>query len=95
MKVWVEAQQLETVGRDRAPVALEGVGRWIMATDLAVIVLTSLIVGYGYHSLVLGQPAEIIRYLTIGAMFAAAACFPSARSAVITVPGSCSISAHS
>ena len=71
MKVWVEAQQLENLGRGRAPVAFEGVGRWIMATDVLAIALTSVIVGYGYHSLVLGQPSEVLRYLTIGAMFAA------------------------
>src|SRR6478672_8119928 len=71
MKVWVEAQQLETLGRGRSPVAFEGVGRWIMATDVLAIALTSVIVGYGYISLVLGQPSEVLRYLTIGAMFAA------------------------
>ena len=71
MKVWLEAQNFEAFGQRRTSVAFEGVGRWIMATDVVVFVMTSIAVGYGYHSLYLGEQTELTLHATIGLMFAA------------------------
>jgi Undecaprenyl-phosphate glucose phosphotransferase len=71
MKIWIEAQQFESIGRNQSSVAFEGVGRLIMASDALLILLTGVLVGYGYHGLFLHEPTEVVRYVTIGAMFVA------------------------
>jgi putative colanic acid biosysnthesis UDP-glucose lipid carrier transferase len=71
MKVWIEAQHLDAVPRQRPSVTFEGVGRWIMATDVAIILLAGFGVGVAYRVLGLIHPSDSIRYMTIGAMFAA------------------------
>jgi Undecaprenyl-phosphate glucose phosphotransferase len=71
MRVWIEAQSLDRTAEPRTSVAFEGVGRLILVADAALILLTGILVGYGYYRFVLGEPTEMIRYLAIGAMFMA------------------------
>ncbi|MFO1150493.1 MAG: undecaprenyl-phosphate glucose phosphotransferase [Alsobacter sp.] len=71
MKVWIEAQHLDAIPRQRTSVTFEGIGRWIMATDVVIILLAGFGVGAAYRTLGLIHPSDSIRYMTIGAMFAA------------------------
>lgn len=70
-KVSIGAQPLESLTDARQTVTFEGVGGWIMAADVVLLLLAGLGVGTVNGAIWVGATSDPVRFLAIGAVCAA------------------------